>query len=141
MQSDGSVSDENSSIKMKSMMTIRKQIDENRVIKASKVERQRSGSCKVNRNIEYLQRKQKKNTKKKIEKEAILRKARPKEWTTGGPRPMMLLKTLGIEKLIVKGMFYDNSDDAELAIYDHAELGNRKIHLKREGNRLRATCF
>ena len=53
---------------------------------------------------------------------------------------MLLLKTIGLGNLLQHCMFWHNSDEAELAITEHAELDGRLIQFNREENRLRALC-
>ena len=53
---------------------------------------------------------------------------------------MLLLKTIRLENLLQIGMFQHNSDEAELAITEHAELDGRLIQFNREENRHHAQC-
>ena len=98
------------------------------------------GKWSKNRNIIYKAKKGKKNTKKKIEKQAEMKKQESKIWQAGGPRPIVLLKTIGLDYLLQVGMFWYHRDEAELAITEHAELEGRRISFIREGKRLRALC-
>ena len=95
--------------------------------------------CK-NRNKEYMISKSKKNTKKKIKKEVGENNSKNGSWTAGGPRQMQILKSFGLCNLMQVGMFWYTSDDAELAITEHAELEDRRITFIRAANRLRARC-
>ena len=78
--------------------------------------------------------------KKKIRKERELRPTLQTSWLGGGPRPIILLKTLGIKNLISHGMFWNNMDSAKLAILEHAEVSGKRVSFKPESNRLRAFC-
>ena len=60
--------------------------------------------CK-NRNEEYINRKKKKNTKKKIKKEVEMKRCYSKSWSGGGPRPMVMLESIGVSNLLYVGMF------------------------------------
>ena len=97
------------------------------------------GRWNKNRNDGYKKKKTAKNTQKKIQK-AKRSKNENDSWNAGGPRPIVLLKTIGLDNLLQVGMFWHSSHEAELAITEHAELGGRLIQFNREGNRLRAWC-
>ena len=60
--------------------------------------------CK-NRNEEYINRKSKKNTKKKIKSEVEKKKCCRKSWSAGGPRPMLMLKSIGVGNILQVDMF------------------------------------
>ena len=69
-----------------------------------------------------------------------MKKCYSKSWSGGGPRPMVMLKSIGVSNLLQVGMFQYTSDDAELAITEQAEVTDRHITFKRDADRLRASC-
>ena len=98
------------------------------------------GKWAKNRNLEYMKKKKLKNTKRKIAKEVKGKTNDPNEWQSVGPRPMLVLKNIGVCNLVQIGMFWNNRDDAELAISEHAEVTGRIVWFNRESYRLRAFC-